>query len=197
MNDQVNTPPAWTTTIFYLLIIIILFICIVTFIQKSSGIVTEPSLNSIRCSVVTFGVGLSLICSILWIGGVSGIVKISELTQKALWITLIAAVLSITVTAFKGILSTPKVYKVTGSVKKIDGKNSQDISISTRVPLLYPAQLITENLFFDVWEEPNGKLPKLLFYHPDYTAKYIDLNDRTKVELKDGELKILKPIELD
>jgi len=127
---------------------------------------------------------------------VTGITEITSTTQKILWVTLIAGILSTTVTVYKGFITTAKIYKVTGIVEKMDGKDPRDVSIYTRFPPLSPAQLVRENLAFDVWEDPKGKLPRLLFSHPDYSTENVDLNDREIVELKNGELNILSPIKL-
>jgi hypothetical protein len=198
MSDHVESPPAWASTIFYLLIIIVLVMCIVAFILEASCIFTEPNKRSINYSIVTFGVGVSLICGILWVGGVTGVVNISKETQKTLWAVLIAGVLSVTVTAYKGFFSTAGVYKVTGTVIKTDGKDPRDISISDRIPPLTPVPGLKEdNIAFEVREESGGVLPKLLFLHPAYNGKPINLNDRTKVALRNGELIILESVKLD
>jgi hypothetical protein len=198
MKDRATSPAAWAGITFYILIIAVLLMCVVTFALNASCLFTEPNLHSVTYSIVALGVGLSLVCGILWTGGVVGIVSISQSTQKALWFTLIAAILSITVTAFKGFFSTARVYKVTGFLEKTDGKDPRDISISDRSPPLIPAPVVKRNLAFEIWEDPTkGKLPTLLFLHPDYQPEEIDLNDRTKVNLApNGELNIVNPVKL-
>jgi len=196
MSDSVKSPPAWARNIFYLLIVSVLLICVATFILRAACLFTEPDVRSITFAIVTSCVGLSLICGILWIGGVTSLVKLAEGTQKALWVTLIAAVLATTVTVFKGFFGTPTAYKVTGVVAKMDGKDPRDIVISTRFPPLYPAPLVQKNVGLDVSEEPNGKLPTLAFSHPAYLTAEIDLNDRKLVERQNGALTIIRPIHL-
>ncbi len=196
MNNLVTGPPAWIRTVFYLLIVVVLLGCVMTFVLKTSSLFTEPGPQSITYTIVVIGAGLSLICGILWVGGVTGIVGISQNTQKALWITLVAAVLSITVSVYKGFFSSAYTYKVIGEVKKEDNKDPRDIVVSKTYPPIYPVPQTQENVGLDVFEDPSGKLPVLAFSHPDYITERLDLNDRNKVELKDRQLNLREPITL-
>jgi hypothetical protein len=175
----------------------VLLVCVATFILKASSLFTEPSPQSITYTIVVFGVGLSLICVILWVGAVTGIINISPSIQKALWVTLIAAVLSITVSVYKGFFSSTYTYKVTGTVTKMDGKNPGDIIISETFPPHYPIRQAKKNVGLDVAEDSRGKFPVLSFSHPAYKIEAIDLNDRDKVEAKNGELIIKDKIVLE
>lgn len=196
MSDPVEHPPSWVRSVFYLLIVIVIVACVVTFILGASHILSDPSSQSIRYSIVTFGAGLSLICGILWIGGVTGTISISPATQKAMWVTLIAAVLSITVTVYKDFFGRAETYDISGVVKKMDGKDPRDIVISIGFPPTYPIPKLEKNVELRVWKEPSGRLPTLAFTHPAYVTEDIDLNDRNKVELMNDKLHIIKPIEL-
>ena len=167
-----------------------------TFVLKASCLFTEIDPQSMTYTIVVFGVGLSLICGILWVGGVTGIINVSPNIQKSLWITLIAAVLSITVSVYKGFFSIAHTYKVIGEVRKEDGKDPRDIVVSKTYPPIYPVPQAEKNIGLDVFEDPSGKLPVLAFSHSDYITERLDLNDKNKVELKDRELNIKDPITL-
>jgi hypothetical protein len=198
MNNFVASPPTWARNIFYLLIGIVLSAIVVTFILRASCIFTESTHKEIINTVVVFGVGISIICGILWVGGVTGLINISTGFQKAIWVTLIAAILSTTVSVYKGFFSA-STYRVIGTLKKSDGKDPCDISILTRYPPFFPEKEKDNEgkiVGLDVWEEPNGRLPILSFSLSGYKREIVDLNDRTKVEKNDGELKIKETIEL-
>jgi hypothetical protein len=197
MNKVVTYPPTWVRSTFHLLIVVVLLACVVTFILKASCLFTEPDPQSITYTIVVFGVGLSLICVILWVGAVTGIINISPNIQKALWVTLIAAVLSITVSVYKGFFSSTYTYKVTGTVTKMDGKDPRDIIISETYPPHYPIPQTERNVGLDVVEDSRGKFPVLSFSHPAYKTQPIDLNDSNKVEAKNGELNIKDKIVLE
>lgn len=197
MNRDVKHLPTWVRTTFHLLIVVVLLACVVTFILKASCLFTEPDPQSITYTIVVFGVGLSLICVILWVGAVTGIIDISPSIQKALWVTLVAAVLSITVSVYKGFFSSAYTYKVTGTVTKEDKKDPTDIIISRTFPPEYPIRHAERNVQLDVVQDSGGKFPTLSFSHPRYKTEPIDLNDRDKVEEKMGVLHIKDKIVLE
>jgi preprotein translocase subunit YajC len=84
-------------------------------------------------------------------------------------------------------------YRVVGTIIKENGKLANDVNIFCRYPLRYPSpegQIIG----LSVWRDPDGNLPELTFSHSEYIVTPIDLNDKARVLVSGGEVRILSPV---
>jgi hypothetical protein len=198
MSNSTASPPAWARNTFYILIIIVIIMCIGTFVLKASFVAGDLNVRTASEAIVSLCIGLSVICAIIWVGGITGVTTVSQGVQKALWLTFVVAILSATVAVYKGFFTphTPEVFRVSGVVEKQDDQTPNDIEISTCFPPYYPIHSTKKNVNLQISKDPEGKFPTLAFSHPAYFTESIDLNDRDKVDLKKDQLTILTPVEL-
>jgi hypothetical protein len=88
-----------------------------------------------------------------------------------------------------------KAYIVKGTVKKEDGADPGDITITTQHPPLHPAYN-GEIVGLEVRRGQDGRLPTLSFDRDRYTLIGVNLNDEEKALIGNDEIIIRNPIQL-
>lgn len=88
-----------------------------------------------------------------------------------------------------------KAYIVKGTVKKEDGEDPGDITITTQHPPLHPTY-DGEIVGLEVRRGQDGRLPTLSFDSNSYTLIPVNLNDAEKAVIGNDEIIIRNPIQL-
>ena len=88
-----------------------------------------------------------------------------------------------------------KKYSIKGTVTKADGPSPKDIDVLTK----YPPSIVSDDGEIgnvEVWADLDGKLPTLYFVSPQYNVKWIDLNDKDKREILNGQMQLKEKVVL-
>jgi hypothetical protein len=95
-------------------IAIVIFALCVASLGKATGLFGTTTKEDLGHVVAVFGVGLSVICGLLWAADAANLLTLRKGLRTTLWSTLIVSVLAATVAAYKGYFSSPAVRSRVG-----------------------------------------------------------------------------------
>lgn len=91
----------WAKLVVWACVGLTFLICLYA-LARAAGILGTPVAKPLGYAIGVFGVCLTFVCLVLWVGNVTQVVPLTPGAGKALWITLVASVLPISVAAYQG-----------------------------------------------------------------------------------------------